>query len=186
MKRFSGWQSMARGPIGVLLGVVVASCVLVGAVEAQNTDPMVGTWRLNVERSVWNPGPRLPADWYELRQYAALDDGWHGFMLTGRNLAGNPTFQAGAYKLDGQRHPWYNIGRLTSLMTAGELSPLARSYRVIDESTIEFTNYSANGVPGNPVTRTLTGDGMRFINVSQGTNAQGVDFRNVLVYERVN
>ena len=177
---------MVLRSIGIL--VAAASCAFVGAVEAQtpNTDSMVGTWRLNVERSVWSPGPRLPADWYELRQYVVLDDGWYGFVLTGRNLAGNPTFQAGVYKLDGQRHPVHSLGTLASLMTTGEPSNLTRSYRVIDESTIEFTNYNADGVPGNPVTRTLTGDGMRFINVSQGTNAQGVDFRNVLVYERVN
>ena len=188
MKRFSQWQSMARGPIGVLLGVVVASCVLVGAVEAQtpNTDPVAGTWRLNVERSVWSPGPRSPADRYELRQYLALEDGWHRFVLTGRNLAGNPTFSIGVYKLDGQRHPVHNLGTLASLMTTGQPSNLTRSYRIIDESTIEFTNYNADGVPGIPVTRTLTADGMRFIQVIQGTNAQGVDISNVLVYERVN
>jgi hypothetical protein len=178
---------MTRGPIGVLLGVAVASCVLIGAVEAQtpNTNSIVGTWRLNVERSVWSPGPRLPADSYELRRYFVLDDGWYGYILTGRNLAGNPTFQAGAYKLDGQRRPWYNIGTLMSLLT-DQPTNLTRSYRVIDEGTMEFTHYNANGVIGAPWTRTLTADGMRFIQVQQGTTAQGVAIRNVLVYERVN
>ena len=178
---------MARGPIGVLLGVAVASFVLVGAAGAQSAgeDPIIGTWRLNVERSVWSPGPRLPADSYELRRYFVLDDGWYGYILTGRNLAGNPTFQAGAYKLDGQRRPWYNIGTLMSLLT-DQPTNLTRSYRVIDESTMEFTHYNANGVIGAPWTRTLTADGMRFIQVQQGTTAQGVAIRNVLVYERVN
>ncbi len=178
---------MARAPISVLLGVVVASCVLVGAVEAQtpNTDPMVGTWILNVERSVWSPGPRAPADAYQLRRYAALEDGWHSFLLTGRNQAGNPAFQIGVYKLDGQRHPVHNVGTLTSLMTTGPTSNVTRSYRVVDESTIGFTTYT-DGVAGLAQTRTLTGDGMTFISIAQGTNNQGVEFSNVLVFDRVN
>ena len=148
-------------------------------------DPTVGTWIMNVERSVWTPGPRAPADAYELRQYVALEDGWYGFMLTGRNNAGNATFNIGVYKLDGQQHPVHNAGTLTGLMIDGEASNLTRSYRVIDENTVEFTNYT-DGVPGNPSIRQMLAGGNAFIQVTEGTNAAGVPFRNVIVYDRVN
>jgi len=174
---------MVRRSITVLVAVV-ASYVFAGAAEAQ-IDPTLGTWIMNVERSVWTPGPRAPADAYQLRQYVALEDGWYGFLLTGRNNAGNPTLQIGVYRLDEQQHPVHNAGTLTGLMIDGEPSNLTRSYRVIDENTVEFTPYT-DGVPGNPSIRQILADGNTFISVTEGTNAAGVEFRNVLVFDRVN
>ena len=186
MKRFSQWQSMARGPIGVLLGVVVASFVLVGAAGAQTAgdDPIIGAWILNVERSVWTPGPRLPGFVISGRQYANLEGGWMRFTQTSTNAAGNPTFQIGVFKLDGQRHPVHNIITLGSFMTTGQASNLTRSYRVIDELTTESTTYN-DGVAGIPVVRAVSFNGSVFIERVNGTNAQGVAISNALVWERV-
>ncbi len=100
MKRFSQWRSMARGPIGVLLGVVVVSCVLVGAAGAQTAsdDPIIGVWKLNVERSVFSPGPRPPADLVQIFQFQPLEDGWIRFTLTSTNAQGAPIFQISPFK----------------------------------------------------------------------------------------
>ena len=188
MKRFSHWQSMARGPIGVLLGVVVASFVLVGAAGAQSAgggdDPIIGAWILNVERSVYTPGPRPPADLNSRRQYANLEGGWMRFTTTSRNAAGNPTFQIGVFKLDGERHPVHNIGTLGRSMTTGQASNLTRSYRVINPRTTESTTYN-DGVAGIPVVRSVAPDGNSFIERVNGTTAQGVEISNAAVWERV-
>ncbi len=188
MKRFSHWQSMARGPIGVLLGVVVASFVLVGAAGAQSAgggdDPIIGAWILNVERSVYTPGPRPPADLISRRQYANLAGGWMRFTQTSTNAAGNPTFQIGVFKLDGERHPVHNIGTLGRSMTTGQSSNQTRSYRVIDARTTESTTYT-DGVAGVPIVRSVAPNGSVFIERFNGTNAQGVAFSNALVWERV-
>ncbi len=176
---------MVRRSMGVLVAVAALCVSAAGAAEAQ-MDPTLGTWIMNVERSVWTPGPRAPADAYQLRQYVALEDGWYLFVLTGRNAAGNPTVNVGVYRLDGQQHPVHgNAGTLARLMIDGEPSNLTRSYRVIDENTVEFTTY-ADGVPGDPVIRQMLADGNTFIQVSEGTNPAGVEFRNVLVFDRVN
>ena len=186
MKRFSEWQSMARGPIGVLLGVVVASCVLVGAAGAQTggDDPFIGVWQLNVERSVYSPGPRPPADLVTRYQFLALEDGWIRFTLGSVNAQGAPVFQIGVFKVDGQRHPVHNIITLGNEMTTGQSSNVTRSYRRIDARTTEFTTFT-DGAAGIPTVRTVSPDGQTYVNVVQGTNAQGVAINIVTVFDRV-
>ncbi len=106
------------------------------------------------------------------------------FTQTSTNAAGNPTFQIGVFKLDGQRHPVHNIITLGSFMTTGQASNLTRSYRVIDARTTESTTYN-DGVAGIPVVRAVSLDGSVFIERVNGTNAQGVAISNALVWERV-
>jgi len=175
---------MVRRLMGVT--VVAAMCLLTNVAEAQMpSHSVLGTWKFNVERSVWTPGPRAPADAYEIRQYSDLGNGWYRYVSTGRNNAGNPTFQIGVFKLDGQRYPVHNLATLSTQMTGGRESNLTRSYRVIDDNTVEITTYT-DGVAGSPLMRQLSADGMTFIQVGEGTNAQGVQFRNLTVYDRVN
>jgi len=185
MKRFSQWQSMARGPISVLLGVVVASCVFAGAVGAQTSDdPIIGVWELNVERSVFSPGPRPPADLVTIYQFAPGEDGFIRFTLTSTNAQGMPVFQLGVFKVDGQQHPVHNQNTLGTFMVTGQQSNLTRSYRRIDERTTEFTTFN-DGVGGIPSVRSVSPDGQTYVNRIQGTNAQGVAINNVQLFDRV-
>ena len=184
MKRFSQWQSMARGPIGVLLGVVVASCVLVGAVAAQSADPIIGVWKLNVERSVYSPGPRPPADLVVLYQFAPIEDGFIRFTLTSTSAQGAPVFQISVFKVDGQERPVHNQNTLGASMATGQQTNLMRRYRRIDSRATEFTTINS-GVAGIPTVRTVSPDGQAYINVVRGTNAQGVAINNVTIFDRV-
>jgi hypothetical protein len=168
--------------------MVLFSLVLAGTAEAQEgtmaQDPFVGTWKLNVERSVWYPGPRSP-DRYELRQFTSLGDGWYRFVLSGANALGSPTFQMGAFRLDGRPYPVHNLVSLGAMLTRGGDTNVTRSYRVLDENRIEYTTYT-NGVAGNPVIREISPDGTAHITISQGTNADGEDYSVVLFFDRVN
>jgi hypothetical protein len=146
-------------------------------------DPVIGVWKLNVERSVWSPGPRPPADLVTLREYSTLEGGWMRFTNTSTNQLGAPTFQIGVFKLDGQRHPVHNIQTLGPFMTTGRPSNLTRTYRVIDPRTTESITYT-DGAAGLPVVRTVQPDGMSMIETTRGTDAQG-PVHNVLVYDRV-
>lgn len=178
---------MLRGPIGLLAGVAVASCIFAGAAEAQMAgadDPIFGVWKLNVERSVYYPGPRPPADLVNMRQYAPLPNGWRRFTSTSVNAAGNVTFGIGVYRLDGAQHPVHNVNTLSTEMTGGQPPSVMRSYRVIDDRTVEFFTYN-NGVAGLPGVRVLAPDGMSFTQTIQGVNAQGVEVSSVTVWERV-
>ena len=177
---------MARGPIGVLLGVAVASCVFAGAVAAQTggLDPVIGTWMINVERSVWSPGPRWSPDWVNVREYAVLQDGWMRFTQSNHEHESNPNLAIGVFKIDGQRHPVHNMNTLSASMTTGRPSNLTRAYRRIDARTTESITYT-DGVAGIPIVRSISDDGLTMIETTRGTNAQGVAINNVLVWDRV-
>lgn len=175
---------MARGMMNALVGAAVASCVLVGSVEAQTPsargggDPFAGVWKLNVARSVYTPGPRPPADMALLYQFEPLQDGSTRFTLTGTNPAGDLTFLITVFKVDGQRRPVHNVGTLETLLVSGKQSNVMRTYRRIDATTVEFTTYT-DGVTTGPVIRELLPDGDTY--VQRPANREG----NVLVFERV-
>lgn len=178
---------MVHGPMGLLTAVVMASCVLAEAGEAQMSraaDPVFGVWKLDVERSVYSPGPRPPSDLVSLRQYEPIEDGFRRFILTSTNAQGDVTFQIGVYKLDGARHPVHNVNTLTGRMLGGQGPGMTRSYRVIDDRTVEFITYT-DGVAGLPGVRQMAPDGMSFIQTVKGVNAQGVEINNVTFWERV-
>jgi hypothetical protein len=183
---FSDWRSITRGPLGVLLGVALTSCVLAGGVGAQmaSNDPIVGVWQLNVERSVYSPGPRPPADLVTIYEFAPLDDGSIRFTLTSTNAQGAPTFQLSAFKVDGQQRPVHNANTLGAYMASGQQTNLTRSYRRIDARSTEFTTYN-DGVAGIPTVRTVSPDGQTYINIVRGTNAQGLAINNVTIFDRV-
>jgi len=177
---------MARYLMRGLPLVAVALGVLTTTLAAQSSerDPFIGTWKLNVERSVYIPGPRPPADLVTLYQFSALPDGWTRFVLTSTNAQGVPTFQLATFKVDGQIRPWHNQNTLGLFMATGQQTNLTRSYRRIDATTIEFTGYT-DGVAGLPTVRALLPDGNTYTQTVRGTDAQGVAVNNVLVFERV-
>jgi len=148
------------------------------------SDPIIGVWALNVERSVYSPGPRPPSDLVSLRHYTPMDGGWIRFTNTSVNAQGEPTFGMGVFKVDGQRHPAHNIQTLALMMTSGQASSLTRSYRRIDARAVEFITYT-DGVASLPSVRAVAADGMTFTETTRGTNAQGVAVSNVVVWDRV-
>jgi hypothetical protein len=176
---------MSRKAMVLFLAATASSVTLAEAVRAQAAnDPIIGVWAINVERSVYSPGPRPPSDLVSLRHYAPMDGGWIRFTNTGVNAQGEPTFGMGVFKVDGQRHPAHNIQTLALLMTSGQASNLMRSYRRIDAHTVEFITYT-DGVASLPSVRAVSADGMTFTETTRGTNAQGVAVSNVIVWDRV-
>lgn len=176
---------MSRNTTLAVLAVVLSSLALNDGAGAQATpDPFLGVWALNVERSVYSPGPRPPSDLVSLRHYVAIDGGWIRFTNTSVNAQGQPTFGMGVYKVDGQRHPVHDIQTLAVLMTSGRASNLTRSYRRIDDRSVEFVTYT-DGVAGLPSVRVVSPDGQSFVETTRGTNQQGVAVNNVIVWDRV-
>ena len=180
------YASMLRRTIAVALAVVVGSLMLGAPAGAQapSSDPIVGVWQLNVERSVYSPGPRPPADLVDLRHFTPLDNGMIRFTQTTTNAQGQPTFGIGVFRVDGERHPVHNIQTLVALMTTGRASNLTRSYRRIDERSTEFVTYT-DGVAGLPSVRVVLPSGDAYTETTRGTNAQGVAVNNVLLFDRL-
>lgn len=152
---------------------------MAGPLQAQMHDnAFIGVWKLNVDRSVYTPGPRPPSDMMLLYQFAPLPDGSTRFTLTGRNPAGDLTFQMSVFRIDGEQRPVYNLNTLQALMTSGERTNVMRSYRRIDAGTVEFQTYT-DGVSSGPVVRQLLPDGDTY--VQRPASGEG----NVLVFERL-
>ena len=171
---------MPKSAIGALFTAIAASCVFAGSAHAQA--PFFGTWKLNVERSVYNPGPRAPADFVQYYQFEDLGNGQLRFILTaGPGAAGNLGLQVSVFRIDGQQHPVYQVPAITELIDSGETTNLTRSYRQINETTVEFTTYN-DGVagPGATLVRQMLAGGNSFMQrpPDGGTG-------NVLVFDRV-
>ena len=174
-----------RRTLNVTAGVAVMWSVLASAqAPAPSTDPIIGTWRVNVAKSTYSPGPPPPATLPTLRRYAPIEGGWMQFVQTSINQQGDPTAQLNVFKVDGQKHAVHNVATVTALLTTGKPTNVMRSYRRIDSLTTEFTTYT-DGVAGPPSVRVVAKDGKSFSETTKGKNPQGQEFNNVVVYERV-
>ena len=181
------FSSLLRNTFNQLLGVAISFCVFAAAASAQtaNDDPIIGVWKLNIERSVYSPGPRPPSELIRIYQFAPIEDGFIRFTLVqNTNQQGIPNFQMTAFKVDEQQRPVYNQNSLGALLATGQQTNLTRSYRRIDARTTEYITYN-NGNPGIPAVRTVSPDGQTYIDVVRGVNANGVAVNNVQVYDRV-
>lgn len=69
-------------------------------------------------------------------------------------------------------------------MTTGNPTAATRSYRRIDESSIEFTSYT-NGVAGIPTVRTVSKDGKTYTETINCKHALGQAVNNSVVFDRV-
>jgi len=169
-----------------LSAVVVLVGVWCAAVDAQTpaADPVDGTWRINLARSTYSPGPPPRQMGTQVRRFATLDGGWHLFELTSVTPEGDPVFQSVAFKIDGLRYPVYSSTSLIPFMTTGQPSNITRAWRRIDAYTTEFTTFT-NGVPGLAIVRAVSKDGKTYTETSKGKDGVGREVHNVVVFDRV-
>lgn len=168
---------MVKSLIAAVFGAALASCLLVGSAAAQGS--FTGTWKINVERSVYNPGPRPPSDQVTYYQFEDLGSGLMRFTLVGSpGAAGNLGMQVSVFRIDGQQHPVYAVANISELITSDRSTSMTRSYRQIDANTVEFITYN-DGIATDPVVRQMEPDGNSY--VQRPANGEG----NVLLLERV-
>jgi hypothetical protein len=123
------------------LTTVVALVVLHAVSErpraqaAQSTPLIVGTWKLNTEKS----NLRVPPNYVEIRQYSLRPDGY----LVGLLITGTPQvyhYLQFVAKSDGKDYPEYSDQIVGDLVAAGK--PTSRTYaeRTTDEYVTEWTD----------------------------------------------
>ena len=161
-------QSLLRT---LAFGVVLTLVVSVMSLSAQERDPRIGTWKLNVAQSTFDPGPPPQS---ETRTYEDRGGGVTLMTVEGINAQGNPIFFQVAYKLDGKDYPRADIGAQTVRTV---------SCKLVDADTVEEI-----GKRGGKVyvtgTFTVSKDGKTMTHRPKGTNAQGQPFSNVSVFEK--
>ena len=161
-------QSLLRT---LTFGVVLTLVVSVVSLSAQERDPRIGTWKLNVAQSTFDPGPPPQS---VTRTYEDRGGGVTLATIEGINAQGNPTFAQVAFKFDGKDYPIAEIGAQT-VRTISE--------KLVDADTMEFI-LKRGGKVTSTATLTVSKDGKTMTFRQKGTNAQGQPFSDVLVFEK--
>jgi hypothetical protein len=146
----------------VFFSVPALSLVAFGA------DSNIGTWKLNLAKSKYSPGPPPKS---QTLKFEAWEDGVK-YTADGIGADGKPTHGEFAAKYDGKDYPF-----------TGNPDADTISYKRVDANTVEAvtkkdgkTTISAKAViSADGKTRTLT---------MTGKNAKGQDVNNTVVYDK--
>ncbi len=152
-------RATALGAVLALLGIELA---------AQSTDPIVGTWELNVAKSKYSPGPAPKS---ETRTYVMAGQDIKA-TSKGVDATGKPTASEWTVNYDGKDRP------LTGSPDADALS-----LKRVDAFTTEFTQ-TRGGKVVITGTRIISRDGKVMTITTRGTNAQGQAINDVEVFEK--
>jgi len=138
------------------------------ALAAEAPNPVVGTWTLNLANSKFNPGPAPKS---QTRTYAQTAQGtaltFNGVAADGSAVSGQSTF-----KYDGKDYPITGSPDFDTL-----------SLKRINGSTVKSTQKKAGKVVGT-TTRTISAHGKVLTLSSKGTDAKGMSYDNVLVFDK--
>ena len=161
--RMSGFLGLC----GLVVAIGVAS--MSGPVLAQ-TDSAAGTWKLNVAKSKYDPGPAPKSSTVTI---TAADQGVK-VSTKGVGADGKPTGTQYTAKFDGKDYPVKLTGPQDYDMVA---------FKRIDASTVEGTRKKAGKVV-QTYTRVVSPDGKTMTITTAGTNAKGEKINNVAVYDK--
>jgi hypothetical protein len=139
-------------------------------VEIRAADPILGTWKLNVQKSRFLPGPAFKS---ESRTYAQEDGGIKVTIQT-VDGKGNPATIIYLTTPDGQQHSVSGSGGPADVV----------ALKRIDERTAESTLMHA-GKEIAKTRRVITEDGKVMTITYQGLDPNGTPVNNTEVFEHV-
>jgi hypothetical protein len=153
------------------VSMVLATGVLMVAVmgTAQTKDPFVGTWRLNVAKSKYSPGPSPKS------QASTYEAAGQGYKVSVKIEPASGSVQEWSYtsNLDGKDTP----------ITGNNPNADTVAVKRIDAHTLESVNKK-----GGKVTTTqrnvVSADGKMRTVTTTGTDGQGQKVNNVAVFEK--
>ena len=150
----------------MLLSAAAVAVVLVA--NAQSVDPFVGTWRLNVAKSKYTPGP-APKSITSIYEAAGK-----GYKVSVKNDSASGGFQYGyTTALDGKDSVLTGNNPNADVVTVTRID--ARTLQVVSKKGGKVTITQRNVLSPDGKTRTVT---------TTGTDAQGQKVNNVAVFER--
>jgi len=151
-----------------LLAITVAVSVLVLGSIAQAADNQAGTWKLNVAKSKYSPGPAPKEGTLTIESQA---DGLK-FTIHGTDAEGKAVHMEFSPKYDGKDYP------ATGMPGADTIS-----MKKIDDNTIETVS-KKGGKPLITTKSVVSKDGKTRTTTQKGTNAKGEKVNNTIVYDR--
>ena len=153
------------------LGIVVVAAMAadVARLSAQGNDPRIGTWKLNVAKSKYDPGPAPQS------QTLKVEPAGKGEKVTSESVMADGKKVTVTYtaNFDGKDYP------LTGSAVGADKVSLKR----IDARTTERVD-KKDGKPIVTIKRVVSADGKTMTATSRGTNAEGKPTNNVAVFEK--
>jgi hypothetical protein len=160
---------LSVGVVGVVAVIVASSGAFPATALAQSqSDPHIGTWVLDVNRSKYTPGPPPRA---QTSIYSVEGSVWK-VATKGTGMLGQPTSTEFTMSFDGKDHP-----------VRGNADWDAIAVKRVDSHTIEFTR-KKGGKAVQSATSVVSKDGKTRTVTSTGVNARGDKVNSVAVYNR--
>lgn len=153
--------------------VFVALAALLAAspnARTQSTDPWMGTWKVNLARSTYKPGPKpTVAGTVKMEPMAG------GFKTTidATNPQGQPTHTETVGKFDGKDNP----------VTGASTPNTTAAYKRINGRTFEVMG-KVDGKPTVTTRVVVSADGKSLTATQTGKNDRGETVNNVIVAEK--
>jgi hypothetical protein len=152
----------------LVVGMTLACAGSAAAVAAEAASPLTGTWNLNLEKSKFEPGPAPKSD---SRTYVESPQG----VTVTVNIvtaSGSTISEHSTYAYDGKDYP-----------ITGNPREDALSLNRVDAHTTIITQKLLGQVVGTE-TRVISASGKMMTISAKGTNANGVLFDRVAVYDK--
>src|SRR5215471_4153347 len=177
-------------PMKCCLIVAVSLIVFSTALFSQNPilrpNPLIGTWKQNMEKSTYNPGPAPLKGSYSIRQYAAGTDGSIVAITMNIGPEGLPSLGAiSAANYDGKEYPQHTVATLATSL-ASHLAPKIErtiSYTPVDPYTVKIVQKAHDKIV-SVSTRTISRDHKTMTDRFDYIDAGGQHVTNVLVFEK--
>jgi hypothetical protein len=152
----------------LVVGTILTVASGAMAFAASHSEPAVGTWVLNLEKSKFNPGPAPKS---QTRTYAQTADGtaltFNGVAADGSSISGQSTF-----KYDGKDYP---------VTGSPDFDTLA--LKRVNGSTVTGVQ-KKNGKIVARTTRTISGHGKVLTLSGKGKDAKGASYHNIMVFDK--
>ena len=146
---------------------VVSMLVLGVAVVAEDSN--IGTWKLNLAKSKFNPGPAPKSQTMTIEAWGADGVTFAADSVDAEGKASHWEFQA---KYDGKFVPF-----------KGNPDADMLAYKRIDANRVEATT-QLNGKPAQTTKIVVSADGKTRTLTQTGKNAKGQTVNNVVVYDK--
>jgi len=160
-------------PLRLVAFLLAVSALQPGSTFAQSKDdPSLGSWKLNVAKSTFTPGPPIKGD---TRSYEVNAAGW--LIVTTETIQpdGTKTGVRFAAKFDGKAYP--QIGRFAPTVTL-------ITYEPVDTRTLKYTQRDSSGKVVSTNTRIVSADGKTMTIEQKSTDDSGRPVVNVELFER--
>jgi hypothetical protein len=169
------------------LGLSVIACsTLLAQRPSLTPNPIIGTWKQDMEKSTYSPGPPPSKGTYSVRQYAAGDDGSIVAITMNVDARGLPSLGAiSAANYDGREYVQHTVATLATSLGSHIGPRLDRtiSYKYVDQYTVQIVQKQDDETV-SASTRTISRDGKTMTDRFDYTNATGQRVTNVLVFEK--